>query len=270
MANEEPDEERYSRKALALVDWILGRAIAGVAPLMGAEALAAEYAADGRYADTSDRVAALTRWEATKNFASGFTTGLGGLPTSLVAVPASLGASWVLQARLAGAIAVLHGHRLEADRVRTLILLAMLGDSAKDVVEQAGLAAGETLDANAIRTLSGRLLIQVNRLVGLRLLRMGGQRGAVGLTKAIPIAGGLVGGSFDAATCVAVGRIADRLFAGMPVEPAARPVRPRPKAATGRKAAPARRKPTTARQKASRRPASPRQRRAPGRKPRAQ
>jgi uncharacterized protein (DUF697 family) len=202
-----------SGKAIALVREILDRGLEGVPPLISSEALAAEYSADGSYATTRQRIAALIRWEATKNFATGFATGVGGLATLPVAIPAALLASWALQARLAGAIAALHGHSIKEDRVRSLVLLAILGDAAKDVVKEVGVKVGTRLTANAIKAVPGRVLFQINRLVGMRLLTKAGQRSVVSLAKAIPFAGGVVGGSFDAAGCVAVGKVADGLFA---------------------------------------------------------
>jgi hypothetical protein len=89
-------------------------------------------------------VKALLRWQATKNFASGFVTGLGGLLIPPVAVPAALGACWVLQARLAAATAALHGHSLGGDRVRTLLLLAIRGDAAGKVVKSAVWSSGRS------------------------------------------------------------------------------------------------------------------------------
>jgi hypothetical protein len=76
------------------------------------------------------RVDALLKFEAAKSFAAGFLTGVGGLWTLPVAVPASVYANWVLQARIAGAIAHLHGHDLKSKRIRTLCLLCLLGDNA--------------------------------------------------------------------------------------------------------------------------------------------
>jgi hypothetical protein len=231
----DPDGDRLDQKALALVNWIIERAVSGVPPLTRPDDLAAEYAASARYRTAADRVHALIRWEAAKNFATGFATGLGGLATLPFAVPAALGVSWVLQARLAGAIAVLHGHSLRSDRVRTLILLAIVGESAKDVVKAAGIVAGRRSTANAIRTVPGRMLVQLNRLIGMRLLAKAGRGGAVGLTKAVPIAGGLVGGGFDAATCVAVGKVADQLFAPIEVEVAPAAMRRKPARGEARK-----------------------------------
>lgn len=115
-------EDGIANKAVVLAQWIQAKAVAGVPPLCGAADLAAEYARDPSYTTTGQRVKALIRWEASKNFASGFVTGLGGILTLSVAVPAALGAYWLLQARLAAAIAALHGHSLKEDRVRTLVL----------------------------------------------------------------------------------------------------------------------------------------------------
>src|SRR5512133_1944255 len=80
--------------------YLLEKGSAGAAPLSSAEALAREYLDDSSYASNEARIDALVLRETTKNFATGFVTGLGGFLTLPVAVPAALGASWVLQARL--------------------------------------------------------------------------------------------------------------------------------------------------------------------------
>ena len=69
--------------------------------------------------------------------------GLGGVLTLPVAVPSALGASWVIQARMVAAIAGIYGHDIRSDRVRTLVLLALVGDSAKEVVKAAGVKVSE-------------------------------------------------------------------------------------------------------------------------------
>jgi len=76
---------------------------------VGAAGLAAEYLGDDKYRDDGARVAALIKWETAKNFTTGFLTGLGGFITLPVAVPAALAASWVVQARMAAAIACIYG-----------------------------------------------------------------------------------------------------------------------------------------------------------------
>jgi hypothetical protein len=101
MAKEKPSDSQIQQ----FVDWITDNAIAGVAPLSSAEDLAKEYLIDSSYPHHDDRVWSLINWEATKNFTTGFVTGLGGLITLPFAIPSALGASWIIQARMAGAIA---------------------------------------------------------------------------------------------------------------------------------------------------------------------
>jgi uncharacterized protein (DUF697 family) len=199
-------------KALKLVRWICDQAIEGVPPLSSAKDLAQEYKIDRGYPDDDSRVASLVNWETSKNFTSGFITGLGGLLTLPVAVPAALGASWVIQARMAGAIAAIYGHSLSEDRVRTLVLLSLVGDSAKEILKQVGIQAGFKAAKKAIVRVPGRILIAINKKIGFRLIAKTGSTAPIRLVKLVPLVGGLVGGAFDAVSCRAVGYAAKRLF----------------------------------------------------------
>ena len=201
-------------KALQLVTWIVGKAVEGVPPLSSASNLAQEFMIDASYTDNHERVASLIKWETSKNFAAGFITGLGGLLTLPVAVPAALGASWLIQARMAGAIAVIDGHDLEEDRVRTLVLLSIIGDSAKEVLKQAGVKVAGKLTEKAVMKVPGKVLIEINKRVGFRLLTKAGEKGTIVLMKGVPVVGGLVGGVFDAVTCQTVGKVAHSIFNG--------------------------------------------------------
>ena len=204
----EPSESN----AIKLVKWIISMAIEGVPPLSSAKDLAIEYKIDQGYENDDERVDSLINWETTKNFTSGFLTGLGGVITLPVSVPSALGASWLIQARMAGAIAHIYGHSLSEDRVRTLVLLSLLGDTAKEVVKTAGVKVGQKLTERAISKISGKTLIEINKIVGFRLITKAGEKGVINLTKFVPVVGGVVGGALDAVTCRAVGRTAKNLF----------------------------------------------------------
>ena len=196
---------------LDLVCRLTDHAVRGVAQLTGCEALAREYLAMP-YRDHDERVRALINWESAKNFASGFVTGLGGLATLPVTLPSALTASWLLQARLSGAIACIYGHDLTEDRVRTLMLLSLLGDGLKEPLKQAGIRLGTQLTLQTLQALPGRLLIDLNRMVGVRLLTKAGEHGVINFTKLVPGVGGVIGGSFDLISCRCVGRVAVKLF----------------------------------------------------------
>lgn len=137
--------EAEESKALQVANWLTEKAVGGVGPLSSAEELALEYLNDSSYESNDKRVESLIKWETSKNFSTGFITGLGGFATLPVTIPASLGASWILQARMAAAIARIYGHDLSEDRVKTLILCVIIGQDIKEVCKQAGIKIGTKL-----------------------------------------------------------------------------------------------------------------------------
>jgi uncharacterized protein (DUF697 family) len=192
-------------KALTLVKWISDKAIDGVRPLSSAHDLADEYLLDRGYPDDESRIDSLIKWETGKNFTSGFVTGLGGVIVLPFSFPAAFAASWIIQARMAAAIARIYGHNLHSDRVRTFILGTLVGDSLKDIVKASGIAIGRGLTKSLIEKVPGKMLIEINKRVGFRLLTKAGEKGAINLMKGLPFVGGVVGGAFDAAACRVVG-----------------------------------------------------------------
>jgi hypothetical protein len=207
-ASMQPDES----KAVKLINWIADKGINGAPPLTSAAALAQEYQRDSSYPGNGQRIDSLINWETTKNFTTGFITGLGGVLTLPVAIPSALGASWLIQARMAGAVARISGHDLESDRVRTFVMVCLLGGACKDIMRDVGVRVGNGMARAAIQKLPGHVLIEINKKVGFRLLTKAGEKGAVNLMKMVPVAGGLVCGTFDAAACRVVGTQAKRIF----------------------------------------------------------
>jgi uncharacterized protein (DUF697 family) len=208
MTNSALDEASAGKLATYLLDM----GLSGAGPLSSAGNLAAEYLIDTSYRNDDRRVDALIRREMTKNFTSGFITGLGGLVTFPVSIPAALGASWLIQARMVGAIARIYGHDLESERVRTKILLSLAGDVAKDAMKDLGLTLDNKLTQRAVDEIPGRALVEINKRIGARLLAKVGQRVVLRFPRAVPVLGGVVGGSLDAVVCRMVGRTAKTLF----------------------------------------------------------
>jgi uncharacterized protein (DUF697 family) len=204
-----PTEER----ANALVTFLLDKGLGGFPPLSSAASLADEYLIDQGYKDDDERVAALIKWEMRKNFTTGFITGLGGFISLPLGIPSALAASWLIQARMAGAIARIYGHDLASERVRTMILLSLAGDVAKEAMADLGLNLGNKLPQTVTRQVPGRALVEVNKRIGMRLLTQTTQRGLAQFPKAVPVLGGVVGGAFDAVVCRMVGKTAKKLFA---------------------------------------------------------
>lgn len=205
-------EKEEESKVLQVANWLTENAVGGFGPLSGADDLALEYLNDSSYENNDKRVESLINWETTKNFSTGFIAGLGGFVTLPVTIPASLGASWILQMRMAAAIARIYGHDLKEDRVRTLLLCIIIGQDIKEVCKQVGIKVAQNLTYVAIRKLPVEMLKRINRAVATQLVTKAGAKGLINLTKLVPVVGGVVGGTFDAVTCRITAKAAQRAF----------------------------------------------------------
>ncbi len=205
------DSGKLAEKAQDLVQWILDQALDGIGRLPSASDLADDYKSQP-YANDAERVQALIRWAVAKNAGTGFVTGLGGVLTLPVTIPGSLAASLAIQAPMVAAIAEIYGHDSKDDRVRTAVLLCTIGTAMEDVAKQAGVTLGGKAAIEVLKKVEGRVLIDINKRVGLRLLTKFGEKGVLNLAKLLPLVGGAVGGTFDGATCYLVGQAADRAF----------------------------------------------------------
>lgn len=170
------------------------------------------YISDMSYHDNDERCNALIRYECAKAVAGGFITGLGGLATAPITIPADLLGNWLLQGRLVAATAFIYGHSLEDDRVRTMVLLTVLGSSMTDVAKEFGVIVGGKVAMNALKQVPGKTLIAINKAVGFRLITKAGSTGAINLIKWIPIVGGVVGGTVSGIGAASVGKLAMQNF----------------------------------------------------------
>ena len=123
-----------------LLDWAYDTAISGPLPFDSAEDLANDYL-QGEEA-LLDQVNSLIRWQNTKAATSGFLSGLGGLITLPVAVPANLSVVLVIQVRMIAAIAIMGGFDVRDDRVKTLVYVCLAGNAAKEIVRDTGIKLG--------------------------------------------------------------------------------------------------------------------------------
>jgi uncharacterized protein (DUF697 family) len=193
------------------LDWAYEKSVNGVAGLDSAEELANSYR-NGNSDSPYEQANSLIRWQNTKAATSGFVTGLGGLITLPVAIPANIASVLYVQVRMIAAIAHLGGYDLKDDKVKTLVYSCLVANSAKDVLKDIGVAVGNKIAMNAVKSISGKTLQEINKRVGFKLFTKFGEKGVINLGKAVPILGGLIGGSFDAFTTNAVGNVARDTF----------------------------------------------------------
>ena len=79
------------------------------------------------------------------------------------------------------------GYDENFDQVRTFVLLSLVGDGAIEVLKSAGVAIGNKVTQNLIQQIPGRVLIEINKKVGFRLVTKAGEKGVVNLMKLVPL-----------------------------------------------------------------------------------
>ena len=139
---------------------------------------------------------------------AGFVANLGGVFTLPIALPANLMGVAAIQLRLIARIAACRGYKVDSDEVRALAVACLTGSAALGLAREAGVKLGEKVVAH----LSGLVIARLNRAVGNRLLLRAGTAGAANLARFVPLVGGVIGGTVDAAGTKAVGEIAKRVF----------------------------------------------------------
>ncbi|MEU3524601.1 EcsC family protein [Streptomyces sp. NPDC038707] len=141
----------------------------------------------------------------------GFITGLGGLITAGVTIPANVAASVAINLRLAGAIAHLRGRDIRDPHVRTVVMMLAIGMSTQNVLAAFGVKVGQKFGEQMLKKIPIAVLRAVNKKVGFHLVsKYGTKRAAITLAKGIPILGGVVGGAVDAGATAVIGRATDK------------------------------------------------------------
>ncbi len=195
------------------LDMAYDKAVDGVPNIPGlrsAEGLAEDYLnAPG---SLEEKVDELVRVQVLKAATSGFVTGLGGFVTLPVAIPANVASIMYLQLRMVAAVARMGGHDVRDDRVRAVCYACLCGNAAAEVLQGVGIAIGKKLTERAITRLSSDVITKINQAVGFRMVTKFGQTGAINLGKAVPLVGGVIGGTFDGTTTYAIGRVARSVF----------------------------------------------------------
>lgn len=130
--------------------------------------------------------------------ASGFLTNLGGFVTLPVALPANVIGFYMLATRMSAAVARLRGYDITDPRIRSAVLLSLVGADSQDLLAKAGMVAPTgRLTALAAQRLPGPALMVVNKAVGFRILSTAGKKTFSRFGKSIPLVGGAVGAGLD-------------------------------------------------------------------------
>lgn len=175
---------------------VLDVAIDGVSKAPGAKATAA--AALKKAGSAELAIDQLVKQHVALAGAQGFVTNLGGLATLAVSIPANVTGVAIVQCRMVAAIAHLRGYDIEDPRVRSAILMCLLGENP---TKQA-VAAGELPSTPLVVATAPVHDPALDGMISEKVLatfvgQVGGKRVSLLAGKKIPLVGGGVGAATD-------------------------------------------------------------------------
>lgn len=145
--------------------------------------------------------------------AQGFATNLGGLATLAVAIPANLGGIAVIQTRMVASVAHLRGYDLDDNRVRSAILMCLLGRTLTEELVRRGDLPSTPLGVATAPVFDPKLDIEIaERVLATMLAQVGGKKLPLLISKRIPIIGGGVGALTDGWSTRSIARYAGEQF----------------------------------------------------------
>jgi len=175
---------------------MLELAIDGYSVLPSAKSSAARHL--GRTGDVDEAIDSLVTAHIALASAQGFVTNLGGLIAMPVTLPANTAGVLTIQTRMIAAIAHLRGYNLNDNRVRTAIVMCLLGgeEVARRIhngtlpTAPMAVATAPVFDPALDQAVAKEVLLAVAS-------RVGGKGLSITVTKRIPIIGGGVGAVVD-------------------------------------------------------------------------
>lgn len=190
------------RLANTFVNRIMDAGIDGVGPMASSSQVAADALRKHR-GDVEKAVAEVVSDHVKKAGVGGFVTGVGGLITMPVSLPANVLGFYALATRMVAAVAELRGYDVSSKGARAAVMLTLVGADADDLIRKAGLnlATGMTGSGRLARMAMSRMpqaaAMMINKAVGFRLLTTVGGKALSRFIRFVPVAGGIVGAGLD-------------------------------------------------------------------------
>ena len=149
-----------NNKVLNVLDWAYEKALNGIPGLDSAGEMAQKYMIqDGTMHEKAN---SLIRWQNAKAGTSGFLTGIGGLMTLPVAIPANLASVLYIQIRMIAAIAHMGGYNLRDEKVKMLVYSCLVGNFAKDLLQESAIRLGTKFAVRAVESISEKSFADID------------------------------------------------------------------------------------------------------------
>lgn len=203
--------EMNQNQIMELLDSLYEKSINGIPKVsLPIDALADEYLSKN---DTVEKAAKqFVNYQTAKCTTSGFITGLGGLITLPVAIPANVSSVMYVQMRMIACLAYMGGYDTKSDQVQTLVYACLAGISIDQIIKQAGIKFGTKFTTAMVKKIPGTVLTKINQKVGFRFLTKFGEKGIINIAKLVPVVGGVIGGGFDLVETKIIAKRAYKMF----------------------------------------------------------
>ena len=199
------------KEIMQLLDKLYDQSIHGIAKVSPpVEELANNYLEKSNDATTAAKK--FINYQIAKCTTSGFVTGLGGLITLPVAIPANVGSVIYVQMRMIACLAYMGGYDTDSDQVQTLVYACLAGISIDQILKQAGIQFGNKFAMAMVKKIPGEVLTKINQKVGFRFVTKFGTKGIVNIGKAVPVVGGMISGGFDFVETKVIANRAYKMF----------------------------------------------------------
>lgn len=196
---------------MQLLDKLYDQSIHGIAKVSPpVEELANNYLEKSNDATTAAKK--FINYQIAKCTTSGFVTGLGGLITLPVAIPANVGSVMYVQMRMIACLAYMGGYDTNSDQVQTLVYACLAGISIDQILKQAGIQFGNKFVMAMVKKIPSEVLTKINQKVGFRFVTKFGTKGIVNIGKAVPVVGGMISGGFDFVETKVIANRAYKMF----------------------------------------------------------
>ena len=199
------------KEIMQLLDKLYDQSIHGIAKVSPpVEELANNYLEKSN--DATIAAKKFINYQIAKCTTSGFVTGLGGLITLPVAIPANVGSVMYVQMRMIACLAYMGGYDTNSDQVQTLVYACLAGISIDQILKQAGIQFGNKFVMAMVKKIPGEVLTKINQKVGFRFVTKFGTKGIVNIGKAVPVVGGVISGGFDFVETKVIANRAYKMF----------------------------------------------------------
>lgn len=120
------------------------------------ETIACEYL--GKYPTAEKAAKAMIKNQIIKCTTSGFITGLGGIITLPVTIPANVGSVLYVQMRMIACTAYMAGFELNSDYTQTFVYACLAGITVNELIKQAGIKFGIKFANGLVKKIPGKVL----------------------------------------------------------------------------------------------------------------